>query len=107
MTFCNLEISMKTAGRDSEMKIFVFTIVIVLFYMVLEVKATQSVNTPQQCCFKFTTKQLPKNIIERFEVTNKQCPLAGVTFYTKKGYQICAKQHDEWVKKLTEPNKKE
>ncbi|XP_051787966.1 C-C motif chemokine 3-like isoform X2 [Erpetoichthys calabaricus] len=81
------------------MKSILFTVVIALLCMAQEIKASEAVHTPKECCFTFLTKPLPKRTIERFEVTSSKCPVAGVIFYTKKGKKVCTKPHEEWVKK--------
>ncbi|XP_028664801.1 C-C motif chemokine 3-like [Erpetoichthys calabaricus] len=80
------------------MKIFVFTIVIALLCTAQEIKATESAQTPTDCCFKFTNKQLPKKTIDHFEETSNKCPVPGVIFHTKKGHKVCASANEEWVK---------
>ncbi|XP_039619773.1 C-C motif chemokine 3-like [Polypterus senegalus] len=84
------------------MKSILFPIVTALLCMAQEIKASEPVHTPKECCFRFTTKPLPIRTIERFEVTSDQCPIAGVIFHTKRGLNICAKPNEEWVKKRIE-----
>ncbi|XP_028664800.1 C-C motif chemokine 3-like [Erpetoichthys calabaricus] len=84
------------------MKIFGIGLFIVLLCTVRELCATNASHVPDECCFSFYPKRLPIKSISHLKTTSSSCPVAGVIFFTKKGYKVCAKANESWVKKYVE-----
>ncbi|NXO01325.1 CCL4 protein, partial [Rhinopomastus cyanomelas] len=54
-------------------------------------------DPPTSCCFSFTLRKLPRQLITEYYETNSQCPKPGIVFVTKKGREVCAKPEQDWV----------
>ncbi|KAG8127171.1 hypothetical protein E2320_022206 [Naja naja] len=52
---------------------------------------------PTFCCFSFTKRPIPLNLLKSFEYTSGRCNLAAVVFLTKKDVKICADPSEAWV----------
>ncbi|KAL6491287.1 hypothetical protein MHYP_G00016320 [Metynnis hypsauchen] len=62
----------------------------------------QKGNTPSKCCFSFYKREIPMNLIAKYEKTRSDCPKAGVIFTTKRGISVCTKPRPEWVKRAVD-----
>ncbi|XP_004684528.1 PREDICTED: C-C motif chemokine 3 [Condylura cristata] len=58
-------------------------------------------NTPTSCCFSYTNRQIPRNLIVAYFDTSGLCSKPGVIFQTKKKLEICANPSEDWVQKYT------
>uniref|UniRef100_A0A8C6V550 C-C motif chemokine n=1 Tax=Naja naja TaxID=35670 RepID=A0A8C6V550_NAJNA len=52
---------------------------------------------PTFCCFSFTKRPIPLNLLKSFEYTSGRCNLAAVVFLTKRGHKICTDPSEAWV----------
>ncbi|KAK5606938.1 hypothetical protein CRENBAI_012874 [Crenichthys baileyi] len=55
---------------------------------------------PDECCFKFIPKALPKKRVVNFRRTESLCPMEGVLFTMKNGNEFCADTSQQWVKDI-------
>ncbi|NP_001290764.1 chemokine (C-C motif) ligand 36, duplicate 1 precursor [Esox lucius] len=57
-------------------------------------------NIPEECCFKYYQRKIPKQAIGDYEVTRSDCSRKGVIFITKKNYRFCANPDDPFVENV-------
>lgn len=55
-------------------------------------------NTPITCCFVYTSRQIPRKLVNDYYLTSSLCLQPAVIFQTKKGRKICADPKTTWVK---------
>ncbi|XP_047429892.1 C-C motif chemokine 5-like [Mugil cephalus] len=73
----------------------------------LIVQASESSFGPDQCCFKFYTRPLPKKKVEALQYTGKLCPMEGVLFKMRNGAVLCVDPSAAWVKPIIEAKEKQ
>ncbi|XP_006037467.1 C-C motif chemokine 4-like [Alligator sinensis] len=56
-------------------------------------------DIPTSCCFSYTSRKPPRNLVVKYYRTNKKCSWQAVVFITKKGREICSNPEDSWVQK--------
>ncbi|XP_060114833.1 C-C motif chemokine 4-like [Heteronotia binoei] len=54
-------------------------------------------DPPTSCCFSYTTKKIPRNLLTSYYETSSRCSQPAVVFITKKGREICANPKEGWV----------
>ncbi|XP_070802679.1 C-C motif chemokine 4-like [Pituophis catenifer annectens] len=52
---------------------------------------------PISCCFKYSKKKIPRNLVIDFYETNGQCSQPAVVFITRKKLQMCTNPSEQWV----------
>ncbi|XP_015735927.1 C-C motif chemokine 4-like [Coturnix japonica] len=57
---------------------------------------------PTTCCFSYTPRPIPRNLIASAFLTSSKCRLPGVILVTKKGREVCANPEEPWVQKRLE-----
>ncbi|GAA6224375.1 C-C motif chemokine 4-like, partial [Lates japonicus] len=70
-----------------------------LLFSSLAVLASQSFG-PEECCFKFASKPLPKRKVVSYKHTENLCPMRGVLFTMLSGTQICVDPGVLWVQNI-------
>ncbi|KAM4713110.1 C-C motif chemokine 5-like [Anableps anableps] len=61
---------------------------------------------PDECCFKFVPKPLPKNRVLKFRYTDSLCPMEGVLLTMKNNKEFCADISQQWVKDIIKAKEK-
>ncbi|XP_039364117.1 C-C motif chemokine 3-like [Mauremys reevesii] len=51
------------------------------------------------CCFTYTSQQIPRGLVTDYFVTSSMCAQPAVVFITKKDRKICTNPKDAWVQK--------
>ncbi|XP_070598201.1 C-C motif chemokine 4-like [Erythrolamprus reginae] len=54
-------------------------------------------DPPTSCCFSYTKRKMPRNLLVRFYETNSRCSQPAVVFITRKKIEICADPAEKWV----------
>ncbi|XP_019401992.1 PREDICTED: C-C motif chemokine 4-like [Crocodylus porosus] len=54
-------------------------------------------DMPNSCCFSYTSRKPPRNLVVKYYSTNNKCSWQAVVFITKKGREICSNPEDSWV----------
>ncbi|XP_058018467.1 C-C motif chemokine 4-like [Ahaetulla prasina] len=54
-------------------------------------------DPPTSCCFSYTKKRIPRNLVIDFFETNSRCSQPAVVFITRKKLQICTNPSEKWV----------
>ncbi|XP_075798419.1 C-C motif chemokine 8-like [Microtus pennsylvanicus] len=62
-----------------------------------ELAETDEVPPPVSCCFILIQRKIPLRMLQSYQNTSAQCPLAAVIFKTKRGKEICADSRQKWV----------
>ncbi|KAM9407659.1 C-C motif chemokine 3-like [Salvelinus alpinus] len=57
-------------------------------------------NVPEECCFTFNTRKIPREFIREYEMTRSDCPKRGVILVTKRSNRFCANPGDPWIEKI-------
>ncbi|XP_043758934.1 C-C motif chemokine 14-like isoform X2 [Cervus elaphus] len=52
---------------------------------------------PTECCFTYTRRAIPRQLISSYYETSSLCSKPGIIFVTRKGLYVCANPHDGWV----------
>uniref|UniRef100_A0A286ZQ00 C-C motif chemokine n=1 Tax=Sus scrofa TaxID=9823 RepID=A0A286ZQ00_PIG len=55
------------------------------------------VSIPPDCCLAYTTRRIPRKLVQDYYKTSSYCSKPGIIFQTKKGRQICANPEEAWV----------
>ncbi|XP_018551582.1 C-C motif chemokine 4-like [Lates calcarifer] len=71
-----------------------------LLFSSLAVLASQSSFGPEECCFKFASKPLPKRKVISYKHTEDLCPMRGALFTMLSGTQICVDPEVLWVQNI-------
>ncbi|XP_010617362.1 C-C motif chemokine 26 [Fukomys damarensis] len=77
-------------------------IVLVLLAFLLSVHpaaAMHGSDTAKLCCFRYSTKMLPRSWVQSYELTQSSCPQQAVVFTTKRGKKVCVQLKEKWVQK--------
>ncbi|XP_072496343.1 C-C motif chemokine 26 [Notamacropus eugenii] len=61
--------------------------------------AIQGSNIAKYCCEKYSSRPIPRKLVQTFELTRSNCGLSAVIFITKKGQKVCANPKAEWTQK--------
>ncbi|XP_044233377.1 C-C motif chemokine 13-like [Thunnus albacares] len=72
----------------------------VVLLLSLTVEASQSSFGPDECCFKFYSKLLPKRKVMSYKYTDKMCPMEAALFTMKSGAVFCVDPSVEWVRNI-------
>uniref|UniRef100_A0A4W5P3M6 C-C motif chemokine n=1 Tax=Hucho hucho TaxID=62062 RepID=A0A4W5P3M6_9TELE len=57
-------------------------------------------NVPDECCFQYYQRRIPKQLIVAYEMTRSDCTLKGVILITKKNYPICANPDEPLIDRI-------
>uniref|UniRef100_A0A4W5N2S3 C-C motif chemokine n=1 Tax=Hucho hucho TaxID=62062 RepID=A0A4W5N2S3_9TELE len=57
-------------------------------------------NVPEECCFTFNTREIPRQYIREYEMTRSDCSKRGVILVTKKRYRFCANPDDPSIENI-------
>ncbi|CDQ86684.1 C-C motif chemokine 36.1 [Oncorhynchus mykiss] len=57
-------------------------------------------NLPEECCFKYYNRKIPRQLIREYEMTRSDCSKRGVILFTKKNFRFCANPEDPTVEKI-------
>ncbi|XP_076021446.1 eotaxin-like [Genypterus blacodes] len=87
------------------MKSPVIILAFTLTFFSVTVLASQS-SGPENCCFDYFPRRLPKSGIVSFRFTDQRCPKPAVLFKMKKGAEICAPPSQRWVQDIISPMSK-
>ncbi|KAG7234091.1 hypothetical protein INR49_005930 [Caranx melampygus] len=55
---------------------------------------------PDDCCFTFYPRPLPRTAIISYNMTDTRCPRTGVIFVSQKSRRICVDPNLQWVQKI-------
>ncbi|XP_037671148.1 C-C motif chemokine 26 isoform X2 [Choloepus didactylus] len=61
--------------------------------------ATRGSNVAKFCCFQFSHRFLPWNLVRTYEFSRNSCSLPAVIFTTKRGQKVCAHPKEKWVQR--------
>ncbi|EHB04334.1 C-C motif chemokine 4 [Heterocephalus glaber] len=59
-------------------------------------------DPPTACCFSYTQRKLPRNVVTDYYETSSLCSQPAVVFQTRKGKQVCANLSEPWVQEYVE-----
>uniref|UniRef100_A0A0P6J7F5 C-C motif chemokine n=1 Tax=Heterocephalus glaber TaxID=10181 RepID=A0A0P6J7F5_HETGA len=59
-------------------------------------------DPPTACCFFYTQRKLPRNVVTDYYETSSLCSQPAVVFQTRKGKQVCANPSEPWVQEYVE-----
>uniref|UniRef100_A0A452HL24 C-C motif chemokine n=1 Tax=Gopherus agassizii TaxID=38772 RepID=A0A452HL24_9SAUR len=85
------------------MKVSVATLVFVLSMAccsqasIKEKSFSMSSGITSDCCFTYTSRQIPRSLVTDYFVTSGMCAQPAVVFITKKERKICTNPKDPWV----------
>ncbi|XP_026527274.1 C-C motif chemokine 4-like [Notechis scutatus] len=54
-------------------------------------------DTPTSCCFSYTKKKIPRNLVTDFYETNGKCSQPAVVFITRRKLLLCSNPAEKWV----------
>lgn len=57
---------------------------------------------PDDCCFQFFSKRLPKNRVMTYQYTDERCTNKAVLFTMRNHAKICVNPSEQWVKSIIE-----
>uniref|UniRef100_A0A4W5N3W1 Chemokine interleukin-8-like domain-containing protein n=1 Tax=Hucho hucho TaxID=62062 RepID=A0A4W5N3W1_9TELE len=57
-------------------------------------------NVPEECCFTYYKRKVPRHYIREYEMTRSDCSKRGVILVTKKSYRFCANPDDPFIEKI-------
>ncbi|XP_038581994.1 C-C motif chemokine 5-like [Micropterus salmoides] len=84
------------------MKNPIILVTCVLLLSSLAVLASQSSFGPDDCCFQFFSKRLPKNRVMTYQYTDERCTNKAVLFTMRNHAKICVNPSEQWVKSIIE-----
>ncbi|XP_044026138.1 C-C motif chemokine 4-like [Siniperca chuatsi] len=82
------------------MKNPIILVTCILLFTSLTVMASPTSFGPNECCFEFFSRRLPKNRVVRYKHTDKQCPKTAVIFTMMNGAELCTNPSEPWVQNI-------
>ncbi|XP_024144248.1 C-C motif chemokine 7 [Oryzias melastigma] len=55
---------------------------------------------PDNCCFRFYPKQIPRGKIQSYSLADNRCPRSAIILKTIKGSKVCVDPSKPWVKNV-------
>ncbi|KAM6464660.1 C-C motif chemokine 4-like isoform 1-T2 [Liasis olivaceus] len=68
-----------------------------LLFLLLLSSSIQASDPPTSCCFSYTKRKIPRNLVVNYYETSSKCSQPAVVLITKKKLQICADPAEKWV----------
>ncbi|XP_044026134.1 C-C motif chemokine 4-like [Siniperca chuatsi] len=82
------------------MKNPIILVTCILLFSSLTVMASQASSGPDDCCFEFYPKRLPKNRVVRYKYTDPRCSKEAVIFTMISGAKLCTNPSEPWVQNI-------
>ncbi|KAM9406906.1 C-C motif chemokine 3-like [Salvelinus alpinus] len=57
-------------------------------------------NVPEECCFTYYSRKIPRKSIRDYEMTRSDCSKKGVILVTKKNFRFCANPDEPSIEKI-------
>ncbi|XP_028657709.1 C-C motif chemokine 4 homolog isoform X1 [Erpetoichthys calabaricus] len=79
---------------------FLVAVALILGTVCSEVLAQHfNANKPDECCFNFQQKQVPRHFFVGYVTLRDDCPSLGVILVAENGKRVCANPKYAWVKR--------